>query len=46
MGRARVTRDNTAVLLLDHQVGLVTGVRGINIRELEQRWYPQIMIVC
>jgi hypothetical protein len=25
--RTRMTRDNTAVLLIDHQVGLFTGIR-------------------
>ena len=32
---ARFTRDNTAVLLIDHQVGLFTGVRDINVNELK-----------
>jgi len=31
----RRTRDNTAVLLIDHQVGLFTGVRDIPIAELK-----------
>lgn len=35
MGRVRFTRDNSAVLLIDHQVGLFTGVRDININELK-----------
>ena len=35
MGRVRFTRDNTAVLLIDHQVGLFTGVRDINVNELK-----------
>jgi nicotinamidase-related amidase len=30
-----VTRDNTAVLFIDHQVGLFTGVRDIGIAELK-----------
>ena len=33
--RTRITRDNTAVLLIDHQVGLFTGVRDIGIAELK-----------
>jgi nicotinamidase-related amidase len=35
MRRQRFTRDNTAVLLIDHQVGLFTGVRDINVNELK-----------
>ncbi|WP_255358397.1 isochorismatase family protein [Mycobacterium sp. URHB0044] len=31
----RFTRDNTAVLLIDHQVGLFTGVRDIDVNELK-----------
>ena len=34
-GRVRFTRDNTAVLLIDHQVGLFTGVRDLGIDELK-----------
>src|ERR1700749_1191842 len=34
-GRVRFTRDNTAVLLIDHQVGLLTGVRDIEVNELK-----------
>jgi len=30
-----MTRDNTAVLLIDHQVGLFTGVRDLGIGELK-----------
>ena len=33
--RRRMTRDNTAVLLIDHQVGLFTGVRDIGVAELK-----------
>jgi nicotinamidase-related amidase len=33
--RTRMTRDNTAVLLIDHQVGLFTGVRDLDIAELK-----------
>ncbi|MDY0746602.1 isochorismatase family protein [Paucibacter sp. R3-3] len=33
--RTRMTRDNTAVLLIDHQVGLMTGVRDITVSELK-----------
>jgi nicotinamidase-related amidase len=33
--RTRMTRDNTAVLLIDHQVGLFTGVRDIDVAELK-----------
>lgn len=33
--RIRFTRDNTAVLLIDHQVGLFTGVRDIDVNELK-----------
>jgi nicotinamidase-related amidase len=33
--RTRMTRDNTAVLLIDHQVGLFTGVRDISVAELK-----------
>jgi len=35
MGRVRFTRENAAVLLIDHQVGLFTGVRDINVNELK-----------
>ena len=35
MGRVPFTRHNTAVLLIDHQVGLFTGVRDINVNELK-----------
>ena len=31
----RITRDNSAVCLIDHQVGLLTGVRDITISELK-----------
>jgi nicotinamidase-related amidase len=31
----RVTRDNTAVLLVDHQVALFSGVRDIRVEELK-----------
>lgn len=33
--RTPFTRDNTAVLLIDHQVGLFTGVRDIEVNELK-----------
>ena len=33
--RVRFTRDNAAVLLVDHQVGLFTGVRDIDVNELK-----------
>jgi nicotinamidase-related amidase len=33
--RTRMTRDNTAVLLIDHQVGLFTGVRDMDVAELK-----------
>jgi nicotinamidase-related amidase len=33
--RTRMTRDNTAVCLVDHQVGLYTGVRDISVGELK-----------
>jgi len=33
--RTRFTTDNTAVLLIDHQVGLFTGVRDIDVNELK-----------
>ena len=33
--RTRMTRDNTAVLLIDHQVGLFTGVRDMPVAELK-----------
>ena len=33
--RTRFTRDNTAVLLIDHQVGLFTGVRDISLADLK-----------
>ena len=35
MNRRNFTRDNTAVLLIDHQVGLFTGVRDIDVNELK-----------
>jgi len=31
----RITRDNSAVCLIDHQVGLLLGVRDITINELK-----------
>ena len=31
----RITRDNSAVCLIDHQVGLLTGVRDNAISELK-----------
>jgi nicotinamidase-related amidase len=31
----RRTRDNTAVLLIDHQVGLFTGVRDLSVSDLK-----------
>jgi nicotinamidase-related amidase len=31
----KITRKNTAVVLIDHQVGLLTGVRDITTQELE-----------
>jgi nicotinamidase-related amidase len=33
--RVPFTKDNTAVLLIDHQVGLFTGVRDIEVNELK-----------
>jgi len=33
--RTRMSRDNTTVLLIDHQVGLFTGVRDISVGELK-----------
>src|SRR5271169_1936919 len=33
--RSRITRENTAVLLIDHQVGLFTGVRDLDVAELK-----------
>ena len=33
--RSRRTRDNTAVLLIDHQVALFTGVRDLTVGELK-----------
>ncbi len=33
--RTRMTRDNTAVLLIDHQVGLMTGVRDMTVSDLK-----------
>jgi nicotinamidase-related amidase len=35
MSRVRFNRDNCAVLLIDHQVGLFTGVRDIDVNELK-----------
>jgi nicotinamidase-related amidase len=35
MSRVPFTRHNTAVLLIDHQVGLFTGVRDIGVNELK-----------
>jgi nicotinamidase-related amidase len=34
--RTRMTRENTAVLLIDHQVGLFTGVRDMPIQDLKR----------
>src|SRR6202162_4020488 len=31
----RITRDNSAVCLIDHQVGLLSGIRDITITELK-----------
>jgi nicotinamidase-related amidase len=33
--RSRITRENTAVLLIDHQVGLFTGVRDMTVSDLK-----------
>jgi nicotinamidase-related amidase len=33
--RSRIRRENTAVLLIDHQVGLFTGVRDLTISDLK-----------
>jgi len=33
--RTKMTRNNTAVLLIDHQVGLFSGVRDIDLAELK-----------
>jgi nicotinamidase-related amidase len=33
--RTRMTRDNTAVLFIDNQVGLLTGVRDMPVAELK-----------
>jgi nicotinamidase-related amidase len=33
--RTRITRENTAVLLIDHQIGLMTGVRDMPVEELK-----------
>ena len=33
--RTRRTRENTAVLLIDHQVGLFTGVRDLTVSDLK-----------
>src|SRR5208282_4813038 len=33
--RSRITRQNTAVLLIDHQVGLFTGVRDLTVSDLK-----------
>ena len=35
MSRVPFTRGNTVVLLIDHQVGLFTGVRDIGVNELK-----------
>jgi nicotinamidase-related amidase len=34
--RPRMTRDNTAVLLIDYQVGLLTGVGDVSVRVLRR----------
>jgi nicotinamidase-related amidase len=31
----KITRKNTAVVLIDHQVGLLTGVRDMTTQDLE-----------
>jgi hypothetical protein len=38
----RLTRENAAVLLVDHQVGLYSGVRDIPVGELKHNvmWWP------
>lgn len=33
--RGRLTRDNAVLLIVDHQVGLYTGVRDIDTLELK-----------
>ncbi len=33
--RSRIKRENTAVLLIDHQVGLFTGVRDLTVSDLK-----------
>ena len=35
MAYSRRTRQNAAVLLIDHQVGLFTGIRDLSIEELK-----------
>jgi nicotinamidase-related amidase len=32
---SKLTRDNSVVVLIDHQVGLLTGVRDMTIKDLE-----------
>ena len=31
----KITRKNTAIILIDHQVGLLTGVRDMATQDLE-----------
>ena len=33
----RLTQDNAAVLLVDHQIGLFTGVRDIDVAQLKHK---------
>jgi nicotinamidase-related amidase len=33
--RTRMTRQNTALLLMDHQIGLMTGVRDMTVSDLK-----------
>jgi nicotinamidase-related amidase len=35
MSRKRLTRDNAVLLLVDHQVGLYTGIRDIDLLQLK-----------
>ena len=35
MSRKRLTRDNAVLLLVDHQVGLYTGIRDIDVLQLK-----------
>jgi hypothetical protein len=35
-----LTSENAALILVDHQVGLMTGARDYSTGELKHNWWP------